>query len=129
MYISLTVTIRNTQRKFPIDLARVQEDLDIIRTILNVRDFEVDVWFCSNVKIRQLNDEFRHKSKATDILSFPITEVITHLQTTNLTNKASNFFFFFFRNVVFATRSFSGRSHEYLWQTFRRCGHFPLLHS
>lgn len=88
IYISfLTVTIRNTQRKFPIDLARVQEDLDIIRTILNVRDFEVDVWFCSNVKIRQLNDEFRHKSKATDILSFPITEVMTFLHLAHPTIK------------------------------------------
>ena len=69
------VVLRNTQRKYPIDLKTVEEDIDILRTVLNVRDFQVDVWFCSNVKIRELNQEHRDKNKATDVLSFPMLEV------------------------------------------------------
>lgn len=69
-----TVTIKNSQRGFAIDTARVQEDIDILRSILKVRDFSVDVWFCSDEKIQTLNEDYRGKSKPTDILSFPITD-------------------------------------------------------
>eukprot|EP01033_Poteriospumella_lacustris_P002164 gene2164-1579_t len=68
------IAIKNSQRGFAIDMARVQEDLDILRSILKVRDFSVDVWFCSDEKIQTLNEDYRGKSKPTDILSFPITD-------------------------------------------------------
>jgi rRNA maturation RNase YbeY len=68
------VTIKNSQKLFPIDLERVREDLDILRTILKVRDFSVDVLFCTDAKICRLNRDYRDKLKPTDVLSFPITE-------------------------------------------------------
>lgn len=70
------MTIKNSQKLFPIDLERVREDLDILRTILNVRDFSVDVLFCTDAKICRLNRDYRDKLKPTDVLSFPITEVL-----------------------------------------------------
>lgn len=68
------VNIKNTQRKYDIDVERVKTQVSTIRRLLNVDDFDVDVWFCSDSKIRELNEEWREKSKATDILSFPANE-------------------------------------------------------
>jgi len=68
------VNIKNTQRKYDIDLERVKTQVSTIRRLLNVADFDVDVWFCSDSKIRELNEEWREKSKATDILSFPAND-------------------------------------------------------
>lgn len=36
--------------------------------------FQVDVWFCSDKKISELNGEWREKTSATDILSFPAND-------------------------------------------------------
>lgn len=42
--------------------------------ITQVPHFQVDVWFCSDKKIGQMNGEWRQKSKPTDILSFPAND-------------------------------------------------------
>jgi probable rRNA maturation factor len=39
-----------------------------------VPHFQVDVWFCSDRKIGEMNGEWRQKSKPTDILSFPAND-------------------------------------------------------
>lgn len=66
-----TTTIKNTQKTINIDIDRIQRQVDEIKKILNVADFNVDIWFCSETKIRELNDEWRGKRKSTDVLSFP----------------------------------------------------------
>ena len=48
-----------------------------IQKVLGVSDFEVDIWFCSDGKIRELNREWRRIGRSTDILSFPVNDVIT----------------------------------------------------
>jgi len=45
-----------------------------------VDDFAIDIWFCSDSKIRELNREWRQKMKSTDILSFPINDVSDYIQ-------------------------------------------------
>jgi len=45
-----------------------------IQGVLGVSDFQVDIWFCSDSKIRELNGDWRGKSKATDVLSFPAND-------------------------------------------------------
>ena len=66
-----TTTIKNTQKIINIDIDRIQRQVDEIKKLLNVADFNVDIWFCSETKIRELNDEWRGKRKSTDVLSFP----------------------------------------------------------
>ena len=39
-----------------------------------VPHFQVDVWFCSDKKISELNGEWREKDSSTDILSFPAND-------------------------------------------------------
>jgi probable rRNA maturation factor len=40
-----------------------------------VYDTEVSVTFCDNEHIRKLNNEYRNKDSATDVLSFPMYEI------------------------------------------------------
>jgi len=68
------IYIKNTQKKFPIDIEKVRVNVSSIKRILGVSDFKVDIWFCSDEKIRELNSEWREKSKATDVLSFPAND-------------------------------------------------------
>jgi len=63
--------IKNTQKTINIDAQKIEQQVNEIKKILNVADFDVDVWFCSERKIRELNDEWRGKRKSTDVLSFP----------------------------------------------------------
>ncbi len=68
---SSTTIIKNTQKTINIDTDRIHRQVDEIKKLLNVADFNVDIWFCSETKIRELNDEWRGKRKSTDVLSFP----------------------------------------------------------
>lgn len=65
------ISIRVTQKSIPIDVVKCRQDIALIRKHLGVSSFKVDVWFCSEAKIRELNSEWRGKSKSTDVLSFP----------------------------------------------------------
>ena len=69
-------SVRSTQRKFPVDLECIKEDTYAIQKALGVEDFQVDVWFCSEAKIREMNADWRDKSKSTDVLSFPACEFV-----------------------------------------------------
>ena len=71
------ITLKNTQRKYPINEEQVKADIVAIQRVLNVSDFRVSVWFCSDDKIRDLNEDWREKRKATDVLSFPANEFRT----------------------------------------------------
>jgi probable rRNA maturation factor len=68
------VHVRNTQRKIHINTDQVKSVVHDISSLLGVSDFKVDVWFCSESKIRALNNEWRGKSKGTDVLSFPVCD-------------------------------------------------------
>lgn len=45
------VDVRNTQRKFPVDIAAVQRSVALIKAQLGVSSFRVHVWFCSEPKV------------------------------------------------------------------------------
>ena len=68
--------IRNTQRKFPVDIDRVKAETYAIQKALGVEDFQVDLWFCSEQKIREMNGDWRGRSKSTDVLSFPACDFV-----------------------------------------------------
>lgn len=65
------ITIRNTQRKLLIDCNKVVRDTQIILDMLGYGDFDLGIWFTNNANIRHYNSVYRHKNRATDILSFP----------------------------------------------------------
>ena len=74
-----TTSFKNSQtlamkKKYPIHAAAVKEQVAWIKLFLGVSDFQVDVWFCSDAKMMQLNGEWRNKRKSTDILSFPAND-------------------------------------------------------
>jgi probable rRNA maturation factor len=44
--------------------------------LLKNQSFRVSILLCGQTRIRRLNKEFRHKDKATDVLSFPSIETL-----------------------------------------------------
>jgi rRNA maturation RNase YbeY len=68
------IGIRVTQKKYKVDEASVRDTIRKVSHYLGVGDFQVDVWYCSEDKIRELNDDWRGKRKSTDVLSFPANE-------------------------------------------------------
>ena len=65
------ITIRNTQRKIKIDVAKLKTDAQTILDALEYADFDLGIWLTSNKMIHKYNKEYRHKDKPTDVLSFP----------------------------------------------------------
>eukprot|EP01038_Epipyxis_sp_PR26KG_P014501 gene14501-19468_t len=68
------ISIRNTQRKFAIDISKVRNQTSVLMRILGLADYQVDIWFCSDQTIRNLNEESRGIRKSTDVLSFPAND-------------------------------------------------------
>lgn len=65
------ITIRNTQRKIKIDLAKLKSDAQLVLDALGYSDFDLGIWLTSNKMIHKYNKEYRGKDKPTDVLSFP----------------------------------------------------------
>ena len=70
-------TIKNTQRSHIIDEVLIKSCCVSAQEILGMGDFAVDVWFCSEKKIIDLNGEWRGKRKSTDVLSFPVCDFLS----------------------------------------------------
>ncbi|MBT4855509.1 rRNA maturation RNase YbeY [bacterium] len=64
------IMIKNTQRKHAIDTNAVKDIAQKILDQLDYSDFDLGIWLTNNKTIRDYNKTYRHKDKATDILSF-----------------------------------------------------------
>lgn len=73
---NLKVLVSNTQKVIPINKQIIQQQIYEIKKILGIEDFQIDVLFASDLKIKSLNKEARGKNKSTDILSFPICDFV-----------------------------------------------------
>jgi hypothetical protein len=62
-----TISIRNTQRKYRVDLENICRDIQMIKSILKIEDFQLDVLICSDSKMRALNSDWRGISSSTGI--------------------------------------------------------------
>ncbi|XP_040213538.1 endoribonuclease YbeY isoform X4 [Rana temporaria] len=71
----MSLLIRNLQSVVHVRRAPLRKNLEIARSCLRVRHFDVGVICVNNAKIRQLNKSYRKKDTATDVLSFPFHEV------------------------------------------------------
>lgn len=65
------ITIRNTQRKVPIDLKKFRSDAQKVLELLDYADYDLGIWITRNKTIHHYNKTYRHKDKPTDVLSFP----------------------------------------------------------
>jgi len=64
------LNIKNTQRKFKINIDKISLDVKKILSLLNYQEFDLGIWFTTNKTIRYYNKKYRFKDKATDVLSF-----------------------------------------------------------
>lgn len=65
------ITITSTQRKIKISTKKMTQDIKKILRHLGYQDYDVNILLTTNRTIRKYNKTYRHKDKATDILSFP----------------------------------------------------------
>ncbi|MBP7865726.1 MAG: rRNA maturation RNase YbeY [Acidobacteria bacterium] len=65
------VYLRNLQRKVALPLPALRGLVRAAMAELGFGNHSVTVIYCGRRKIRQLNRDFRHKDRPTDVLSFP----------------------------------------------------------
>jgi len=65
------ITIKNTQRAIPINVNQLKKDIQKLLKITGYEDFDIGLWITTDKTIRTYNKKYRHKDKATTILSFP----------------------------------------------------------
>ena len=65
------ILIKNKQRKIKVDTEQLQLDAERILTFLKYQDYDLGIVLTSNATMQKYNRDYRHKDKATDILSFP----------------------------------------------------------
>lgn len=65
------ILIKNRQRKIKVDTKQLEQDAQKVLTVLRYADFDLAIVLTSSNTIRKYNREYRHKDKATDVLSFP----------------------------------------------------------
>jgi probable rRNA maturation factor len=65
------VIIKNSQRSICVNIPNLRRAVDCMLAIAGYPDFDVSILLTTNATIRRYNRQFRHKDKATDILSFP----------------------------------------------------------
>jgi rRNA maturation RNase YbeY len=64
------ILIKNTQRKFNINITKLRANAQTILDALGYPDFDLGIWLTNNKTIKYYNKTYRHKDKPTDILSF-----------------------------------------------------------
>ena len=70
------ITIKNTQRTTPINVDQLKKNIQKLLKITGYEDFDIGLWITTDKTIRTYNKKYRHKDKATTILSFPYHDTI-----------------------------------------------------
>lgn len=78
------VTIKNTQRTYPIRTTVLQKMVRRMLSSLGLAGFDVSIWVTTDQTIKKFNKQFRNKDKATDILSFPFHNKAINDETKDL---------------------------------------------
>ncbi|CAM9594755.1 unnamed protein product [Chrysoparadoxa australica] len=69
------VSLKNTQRKFPLDQDKLQKHLQAAKKALGGDHWDVGLWLTTDASVRANNSSYRGKNKSTDILSFPFHDL------------------------------------------------------
>ncbi|XP_026865525.2 endoribonuclease YbeY [Electrophorus electricus] len=68
------VVLRNLQHVVPLRRARLRKNVEIVRHILGIQKFDMSIICVDNPKMQRINNIYRKKNMATDVLSFPFYE-------------------------------------------------------
>lgn len=71
----MSLVIKNLQRVVPIRRVPLRGRMNVVRSILGVKDFDVGIICVDNKRIQHINRIYRKKNVPTDVLSFPFHEV------------------------------------------------------
>ena len=67
----MAVLITNDQKTYPVNIDFIEKQADQILAGLDSSDNELSILVTDDAAIRQLNQQYRDKDSATDVLSFP----------------------------------------------------------
>lgn len=71
----MTLLVRNLQRAVQLNISKTKHEVQALRRIMHIDRFDLAVLCVEDEKIRDLNRMYRGVDKATDVLSFPASEV------------------------------------------------------
>ncbi|XP_052600592.1 endoribonuclease YbeY isoform X2 [Peromyscus californicus insignis] len=71
----MSLVIKNLQRVVPIRRVPLRRKMDMVRSILGVKNFDLGIICIDNKSIQHINRIYRKKNVPTDVLSFPFHEV------------------------------------------------------
>lgn len=71
----MSLVIKNLQRVVPIRRMPLRRKMDLVRSILGVKKFDLGIICVDNKNIQNINRIYRNKNVPTDVLSFPFHEV------------------------------------------------------
>ena len=65
------INIKNRQKKYKINISELKKNAELILEKLGYKGFDLGILITTNATIKKYNKEYRHKDKATDVISFP----------------------------------------------------------
>lgn len=66
----LSTYVKNLQKDHKVNVRKIKHDVDLIKRVMKIEKFEINVWIHSDKEVRELNKNMLGKDKETDILSF-----------------------------------------------------------
>ncbi|XP_019483602.1 PREDICTED: putative ribonuclease isoform X1 [Hipposideros armiger] len=71
---AMSLVLRNLQRAVPLRRAPLRRQVQALRGILGVREFDLGIICVDNKRMQRINRTYRGKDVPTDVLSFPFHE-------------------------------------------------------
>lgn len=72
---AMSLGIRNLQRAVPLRRAPLRRQVELLRRILGVGEFDLGLVCVDNGRMQRINRVYRGRNVPTDVLSFPFHEV------------------------------------------------------
>ncbi len=66
----LSTYVKNLQNEHKVNTNKIKHDVNLIKKVMKIEKFEVNVWIHSGDEVRALNKNTLGNDKETDILSF-----------------------------------------------------------
>ncbi|XP_055331444.1 endoribonuclease YbeY-like [Paramacrobiotus metropolitanus] len=84
----MSLLFRNIQTIVRFNVNKMRRDVELIRSLMKIRQFDISVSCVDNSTIRALNKRFRNTDEATDVLSFPFYNVSEPMDPSSEENMA-----------------------------------------
>jgi probable rRNA maturation factor len=70
----MSISIQNRQKRFTVDVGRLRRSLKRLQKELGVEDSEVSLLLVDDAQIREINKNYLHRDRPTNVISFAMTE-------------------------------------------------------